>query len=481
MHPHRFHLLERDLEDSRAGAVEHTKEAFAGSVVQSDLVPMSRRYYDRLVPAWQGQRTLPEFVEALRLRSPASDPVAQVRHELLWSAHAHTAPVASIAILEEATLRALVSDLLPTIDLWSLTGLIEGTLARSDASQTLRDLIVELITTFAAYIQDSGRVELTSRLGGMVDGLLNTSGLFTGVPVYWRRLAALAHAAVLERAVLELGVDPQPLANWAEDSWSVFQTATLADVSAEPRWNSFMLAPEQMKQELLGRVLGALESHREALAETLAGLAFGETAGSLESQRVVFFSVLPGPLEGGLAIAQPLPKHLVEQFNSMLSDTSQSLEFRVLAGAHLAGLGKPLPEQWAKLTGIVKDLALSDSIDAEADHWPGLLMRLSLAAAGSRDRPLADAVLRLIEEHGAVPLPLRLYTGITTCGVEEQDSEWVIAVASHVARCTAAELSKEDAEYVLTLLRILCDAKPVLRPQIAPTIARINGVSKRVG
>lgn len=481
LHPHRFDLLERDLEDSPAGELERTKEAFLGPVVQSDLVPMSRRYYERLVPAWQGQRTLPEFVDALRLRVPASDPVAQVRHELLWSAHAHTAPVAGIAMLEEATLRALVSDLLPTIDLWSLTGLIEGMLARPDATQALRDLVVELITSFAAHIQDSGRVELTSRLGGMADGLLNTSGLFTGAPVYWRRLAALAHAAVLERAVLELGVPPSQLASWAHDSWSIFQTATLADVSSEPRWNGFMLAPEQLKQELIGRVLGVLECHREGLAEPLAGLAFGAADGSLEAQRVVFFSGLPGPLEGGLAIAQTLPEFLVEQFNTTLGDTSQALEFRVLASAHLAGLGTPRPEQWAKLTEIVKELALSDSIDVEANHWAALLTRLSLAAASSRDRPLADAVLRLIEEHSAAPLSLRLYAGITTCGVEAQDGEWAAAVASYVARCTAAELSREDAEYVLALLRILCDAKPVLRPRIAPIIARLNGVSKRVG
>lgn len=479
--PHCFDLLERDLRDSPQGELKRIRKAFEGRVVQSDLVPMSRRYYERLVLAWQGQRTLPEFVDALRLRAPASDSVAQVRHELLWSAHAHTAPVVGIAMLEVATLRALVSDLLPTIDLWSLTGLIEGVLARPDATQALRDLAVELITSFVAHIQDSGRVELTSSLGGMAYGLLNTSGLFTGTPVYWRRLAALAHAAVLERAVLELGVAPLQLASWAQDSWFIFQTATLADVSAEPRWNGFMLAPEQLKQELIGRVLGALEGHREGLAEPLAGLAFGAAAESLEAQHVVFFSGLPGPLEGGLAIAQALPQFLVDQFNTMLSDTSQALEFRVLAGAHLAGLGTPRPEQWAKLSEIVKELSMSDSIDVEGDHWAVLLMRLSLAAASSRDRPLADAVLRLIEEHGAAPLSLRLYTGITTCGVEEQDGEWATAVASHVARCTRAELSREDAEYVLTLLRVLSDAKPVLRPRIAPIIARLKGVSKRVG
>ncbi|TLX22403.1 hypothetical protein E5S66_07820 [Thermomonas fusca] len=482
LNPRRFDLLERDLEDSPTGVAEHIKEAFAGSVVQSDLVPTSRRYYERLVPAWQGQHTLPDFVDAIRLRPSVTDPEARVRHELLWSAHAHLVPVAGIAMLEESTLRALVHELLPTIDLWSLTGLIEGVLARPDASQALRGLVVELITAFAAHIQeDGGRVELTSRLGGMADALLSTSGLFIGAPVYWRRFAALAHAAVLERAALELGVDPFQLASWAREYWSVFQTATLADVSSEPRWNGFMLAPAQLKQELVGRVLGALEPHRGVLAEALEGLAFGDTAGSLEAQRVVFFSGLPGPLEGGSVIAQALPEFLVDQFNTMLSDTSQSLEYRVLAGAHLAGLGAPLPEQWAQLTEAVKELALSDSIDVEADYWASLLTRLSLAAASSRDRPLADAVLRLIEEHVTTPLPVRLYAGITTCGVEEQDDEWAAAVASHLARCIAGELSKDDAEYVLTMLQILCDARPSLRPRIAPSIARLNGVAKRVG
>ncbi|MBL8297918.1 MAG: hypothetical protein JNN30_06150 [Rhodanobacteraceae bacterium] len=483
VHYSRFEMLDKDLEDSPIGVANHIEDALAKEATQYDLVPLSRRYYERLVPAANGHTALPDYVLALRQREPAVELAAQVRHELLWSVHSLTVPLLAIAKMDELALRDLIREMLPSIDLWSLTGLIQGLLARPDCADALRDVVAELLSAFLSYVhEDCDRLSLTVHLAGMVDAMAHVSGALHDAPVYWRRLATFAHAALVERVVLRTNIDLGQFSGWANEFFSTFAVASLADIPVEPRWSGFMLSSGQLKQELLARVWAALVGHRDALADFLGASVFGEEEGSLESQCHIVFGALPGPLEGGLPAAA-LPDFMVKQLDDLLDQKSVALETRALALAHLISLWAPPSEKLERITTFVDDLALSDvdPADDSSSYWELLLSRLSLAAASSRHRLFADAVRRLIECRDGIPLFLRLRSGIAVCGVEDSDGLWCEAVAAHVSHCISRDLTKEDAELVIWFLRVLCDAKPVLRVHVAPVVARLSGVAKRIG
>lgn len=483
LHPHRFSVLDRDMEDSPRSTAVRLRDAFSsGGVTVRHLVPLSVRYYDRLVTPWQGEDSLTAFAANLTQRPPGANPLVQAKQELLWSAHSALVPKLAISEMDVSALRAFSEELRPTLDLWSLTGLLEAILGRSDAHSELLDLIEELIRTFAAALkEEAGRLEMTVALGGLVDACLNTSGLFTGMPVFWRRHASLAHAALIERSVLELGVPAQDLSAWAHSSAPQFQTATLADLSMEPRWNGFMFSPPQLKQELIGRVLAGLQIKRGDFNGRFDGLVFGDNPESLESQRIVYFSALPGPLEGGSEIAQELPAFLLDELSTTLRDESVPLSHRLLAAAHIAGLGNIPDSACAAMSDAVRALHQADVTDGERERWSSLLMRLSLAASSSRNPDFGAAVTQFIHGRPGIPLGLRVYAGVTACGAHEEIFSWAKEVANFLEHCASLELSKDQAEYLLDAARILGEARPLLRPAVAQTLARLQGVAQRIG
>jgi len=263
-------------------------------------------------------------------------------------------------------------------------------------------------------------------------------------------------------------------------TWPLFQAATLADMQSEPRWAAFMLTGGQLRQEFIGRVLNAFSVRKEEIMNTrLHDLAFGEDELSLVSRRNVFFSGLPGPLEGGAATAQPLPDHLLDFIKQTLDDESIPLPRRVMAAAQLSALGAPSPEVLAKLADSVRPLDTTSLLAEGEDVMATLLMRLAAAAASYRDGELADLVRHLALDQPGVPMPLRIQAAVMACASATQPSDWAIEVGNVFARCSAISRDRDDIEYTLFALRAMSDVKPEIKSSVARTHARLIGSAKR--
>lgn len=480
--PFHFPRIALDLDDTPSVFVEMFRDSIEqGSTERAVLIPLRRRYYERLVPPWPGHGALEVFSQAVRSLPATSDP-EQIGFDLVRSSHPSLTPVEAIAGLSSSSLRELVRSLLPGIDLWSLTGLLEAIAMRDDVFSDLQDLTKELLEHFIGLVSDqSYRLRLAVAMIAAVDGQLNTSGLFADVPVYWRRLASIAHAALIERTIAETGVSSEAFTTWAEQTLGKFHNATLADVWQEPRWASFMLSVGQLKQELVGRVSNAFAPKREEAERTDSGkLLFGEDPESLSSCRISLFSGLPGPLEGASEGVQNLPNELLDSMAAHLENASLPLWERILTATHLAGLGG-LPETYVELlNNSVKELDLSDAL-LESDQTPALLFRLSLAAASSRNAQFATTVKNLLARHTSTPLPLRLYAGLMACGSDAVEQNWAREVKQWVERLMSRDLSRDDAQHILHVIGVMCDARPLLRRTLAKTVICLQGSAQRLG
>ena len=77
-------------------------------------------------------------------------------------------------------------------------------------------------------------------------------------PPFWRRLASIAHASVLERQIIAAGI---PLAFIIEEVTKarghLYFLQSLIDLRREPRWLPEYVLPGQLKAECIGRIAGA--------------------------------------------------------------------------------------------------------------------------------------------------------------------------------------------------------------------------------
>jgi hypothetical protein len=468
--------FDEDFRDSPGFWLRSTERLFRGGKASvNDLVPNSRRYYERLVAPYSSQVTLSEFAPDLeRFESPT----ASMLSRLVWSSHSATSPTSSIVEINANALREAVISELDGLDLWSLVGLVEGIASRFDAFSELTDLSEDVIRKFCLAIESEARLRLTASLVALVDGTLNTSGVLSDVPVFWRRLASISHAALIERAALSSGLDLEKFSEWASSSFPLFQAATLADLQREPRWNGFMLQSSHLKQELLGRVLNVLGPRRSDITDSeLLDLIFGESDRSLQSRRVFLLSALAGPLEGAMETTQPLPEGSVELFASMLGDAEQPLHLRVLIASQLASMGS-LPEgAIIKLADAVLEL---DQRDALIDGDDRLLIHSALAAAATGNQKLGSAVKQLVLDQPRVQMALRVYAGVSACAAEHAQDKWSSAVGHVLARCAAMAELRQDAEHILFVLRTMCDARPSLKRVVSRSHARLLGFIGRL-
>lgn len=480
--PRNLPSLENDLNDSPLQMLVKVKQLFSQAEARrTDFVPVSPRYYNRLVLPYGECTNLSQFAVIIEARELSVDLVGQVRNELLWSTHTSLVPMAAICAMDLEALRAFCTEIVPTIDLWSLVGLIESISQRPDAPTTLMAELRQMLTVLGSAIEDeTGRLRLTVALGSLVDGGLSTCGLFNDAPVFWRRHASLAHAALIERAALSLGVPPDELASWAWSSVLRFQIATVADLPREPRWSGFLFNEAQLRQECLARVMTALEFRREEFGGLLDDLVFGDSSESLASKRAFYLSALPGPLEGATLLQQMLPDPLLEQLRETLVDTEHPLANRVMTIAHLSGMGEVADDVLTELAAAVDALRESDSTTEERGLWPSLVMRLAQSAAGSRHSGLASSTLQLIHSRAHIPLGARVLAGLIACGAHSERGTWTAEVVEFIERCVGSDLDKQQAEYLVYVIGVLGDAQPLLRPAIGKTLARVTGVAKSI-
>ncbi|BDU21586.1 hypothetical protein DYGSA30_30430 [Dyella sp. GSA-30] len=476
LEPSRFRELDNDLRDSVLGMSRAIESAFSqGGASTPMLIPLSPRYWSRLgMPIGQA-RTLDEFVSEVDARPVSS--VQDLSHALLWSSHPRLAPITGIQGLSAAEVRDLIDRLLPVADLWSLTGLIEAVVSRDDAFTDLLDPLTNVVETFAsATRQEGGRLRLTIALGSAVDQVLHCSGLLAGYPPFWRRYISFSHAALIERCALSTGLDSALLSQWGEQAASQFQSATLPDLVTEPRWNSFMFVSGQLEQELIGRVLTPLEGYREQCSGRLKEILFGEHEGSLQSRRMIFFSVLPGPLEG--AVEPPeLLSALLEELRATLNSAELPAYRRLVASAHLAFLGKVPDGIWDEFEVAMRELVALDVSADERELWNPLCLRLSHLVTYSRRASMKAAFHEFLSSRKELDMGLRLYAGITACGVHCQWDDWGAAIAQFLEPVVGKANSKE-ATQILQFVGGITDAHQTLRVPLGRTLARLHAIAR---
>jgi hypothetical protein len=446
------------------------------------LVPTDGRYYDRLVGDAAVDSDLKSFTANTHRRFTAwieENAFDGLRRVLLMSSCLGAVQCLDLTKIDRAELLRLYEWVSQRGDLVSQLGAVESALAHIDELPELQLLVTSIVRGFLklAPPEPDGRLSLLSGLIVMVDGELARTGAAKGRPPFWRRIASIAHASVLERRIIATGAPPAVFPQkWARNvRGRHYYLQTFVDMRREPRWLPDFVLPDQLLAEFMGRVLAAATAHAGKLQDgELKTLLLNEGAGGVQALAPFPFAYLPGPIEGATEALVDMPAEVDADLRGRLkaepltpasfaSLVNSALIFKV--GPQLAQLAVDAIRRAKHQLRQVKS----------ADQVFSLLSGLATVAAVTRSSDLASEVRILVrvERRRAVP-------GIT---VDNAIRIALIAAAAHsdrrkgcdfvgdwVTELSFEEMTKGDCAELLAEVQTLC----VLEPHLWPTVARAD-------
>lgn len=456
------------------------------------LVPATAEYYDRLVGPRIAQAGLSEFV-----RSSAAAHIKQLiewhpreglKLALLMASHTSVSSLIAQQGLASETLSETFEWLAAGGDRISQVGAIEVGLALLRKHPQLEEQVLSLVREIMSDDSESGgRLGLLSSLIIFVDGELARTKVLGTAPPYWRRLAAIAQASLIERELISAGVATEvPFSEWARQGrGQAFLLQTLIDLRLEPRWLPDFLAPGQLKAEFLGRVSAAAQTHSESIrSDSLRALLLGGEPGSIRPLLRFPFAYLPGPLEGGVDPVNQLPDEIEALIREALqSETLEPNSFTPLVNSALVfQLGPQHAELAAEALRRVK-YQLRHGREGQPQVF-GLLQGLANFAAVARSVDLANEVrilTRVMRARAGLEIgaddTMRIAL-IAAAAIQDRD-DWAKFVGDWLTELAFEDLDSEAAAKLHSHILALCRLDPHLWKSCARAEAACAAVQGR--
>ena len=440
----------------------------------SSLVPSSRRYFERLVGVYDGSISICDYASGsgkkLFEQLSAWQPYEGFLFSLFLSSHAALTDEISVDQLNDADLVHAFDFLGKHGDRTSQLGAIEVGLrilpSRPEIEQALIRLI-EQIRDDDVNGQASDFKSL-SALFCFVDGTLSRTRLLSAEPPFYRRLAALAQVALIQRQLVNVGVDIDPFSEETFRNPGVqHYLQTLADMRLEPRWDPDFATAAQMKANFSGRILIAAKKYEQNIAgRQIYDLIFGDSARSLQSLCHPFYSHLPGPLEGTEDTQRTLPPEYAEAIETQLGAeevgpssfpalVNSALIFRIDTDqAELAATA--LKRANHHLLNIKNRSQLFVTLDG-----------LAKVAAISRNPALADELRILVRKYRRdatyeLPIQETIKICLVAAASRSKLSEWIEFIGDWLTELAFGDLKDDEAQEFYLCLNRLCHVVPEL-------------------
>jgi hypothetical protein len=443
------------------------------------LVPSEIQYYDRLVGDPGDAADLRSFVEGRakeRFESWLKHPLEGLKRALLLSSQSWFSAAIPIGEISREEVLTVYKWLEQHGDRISQLGALEAGLAHLDTYPELEPILAKLAEDFVNDATDDpeGRLILLCSLAVLVEGEFARTGIARNRPTYWRRLAAIAHASVIEREVVAAGIPSSVIRNWAFPSrGQLYYLQNFVDLRTEPRWLPDFILPKQLKAEFVGRIYTAgLLNAAKLQTGQLKSYLSDDALGPVKSLVQFPFAYLAGPLEGGIESVVEMPADLVEELK-------QGLEAEDLTGQAFIGLvNSPLifklGPQLAQLAAQALRRAKYQlrKMKAEKDAF-SLLSGLATVAAVTRSSELADEVrilARVLRRRPGVEIAPEdaLRIALVAAASHPDKAHWCKFVGDWLIELAYEDMSHEKAVNLYQLVGILS----LLEPNLWETCAR---------
>lgn len=483
-------LIHNDLKDTPIAVAGIIRENLARGSVSLDVwVPRASRYYERLVGHWESGLSLVDyakqvapdhFKELLKWRGPQGLKLA-----LLLTPQ----PLLSAALGEEGigddTLGEVISWLADKGDAMSRAAGMEIALARLPDCNKLREPLTVLFNAFAEGKPPPNvdPIKLLSCLIIVVYGEIADCRIHAEKPPFWRKLAAIAQVSLIAQCIADVGGDATELMDWLETLRSqTYLLQCFVDLRVEPRWLPDFAFPDQLRNEIYGRVWMARIKLMQQLMQTgNSDLVLGDKEEGLKDKFNQSFACLPGPLEGGIDSPVKLTAEDLCRIKDDLSAAKIALaSVSILANAALL---VHLPIELADMAG--EAIARADyrlHHDNQAVFVRHLL-GLASAAAVTRSQKLADALFVLLRTYrhfhpDEMTISDAFRIGIIACASRSELVDWCKCVGEFTNDFAFQQITTDEASYLYSYLVHLCHLIPELWATCGQGEAALRSVLK---
>jgi len=480
-------LEERALEDDEVDTfhsdicdtpihVEQTirSEIKAGKSSVSSLVPNSRRYFERLVDAYDGSGSIRDYAigagRNLFEQLAAWRPYEGFLFSLLLSSHSALTAEISVDHLDRQKLVEAFDYLEKHGDMLSRLGAFEVGLRILPDRPEVEPFLLRLVHRIRDDDVEgkASEFKLFSALFVLVDGELARTRLMAEEPPFYRRLASLAQAALIHRQLVQCGIDYQGFSDWAlSNRGERYYMQTLADMRAEPRWNPDLAAAPQMQANFFGRIMIAGNNRQAHLGEgELRDTILGDGEQSLiklcEFPRLYF----PGPLEGAEDGPNALPDDLARVIEEQLdSNEVEASSFVALVNSAMIFRITSGHAELAAKTLRLSNYTLANLEDKS--QLVGILNGLATVAAVSRNPALADELRILVRRYRhdsqyGFSIEDAMRMSLVASAAREDLMEWREFAGEWLTELAFGELEGNEGEVLHSHLSALLHSVPEL-------------------
>lgn len=448
---------------------EALQESFeAGSAPISLLVPTSMAYWEHLAgPA--GPHTLNELVR--NWDGPAAWSSAGTIERSCWSlllaSHAKALGEKSFDLATEEW-RELGAWAMSDGDVLAMTGFVERALPHASKDPALEDQILDVVARVEALSPDdeAGPLFLFTSLAIFVEGELSRADTLADWQPWHRRMAAMAHAALLARGTSGQ-IDTERLARFCleERGWR-YALQTLTDMRLEPRWRTEYMSASQMRHELTGRIYNAAASLPNDLLTPKLEAALLAGSDSLRSRLGLPMALLPGPLEGAIAAdLQAASDEFVGVIEQALEDEGPKIELvqNLIGMEALVRLPQKL---CSRATAAIREEGVTLLSTLPQDEVNAHLVGLANLAASHRLPELAQTIqwLALLQRTRAPMSVAEEMQLLLHAAAAHEDAEgWRCFVGQWIREMAYRVTETGEARSLLDWLGALCDIEPKLR------------------
>ena len=465
----------KDLRDTPIYLMRSMRSGIlSGKSTVSSLIPSKRSYFERLVGVYDGSKNVADYAAStgkLFLNQLSEwKPYEGFLFSLLLSSHFALTAEVSVEDLESEDLVRALEWIANKGDLLSKLGAIEIGLRVLPNNPKIEMVLVGLTEQIRDDDTDnpSSGFKLLASLFVLADGEIARSRVLCTEPPFYRRLASLAHAALMYRQFLDSDIRLDKICEWAYESRiEQYFIQSCVDMRMEPRWNPHLSTSVQLKEEFLGRIMIAASSHSEKIEDgPLSKLILSKEPNSILSMTDFPTSYFPGPLEGVEIPPRELPAILSEAINEQLnSDKLASSSFNALvASAMTFGIDSD------KVELATNALRLSHYTLTNIQHRPELvttLSNLATVAAISRNHSFADELRITCRKYRQNPqhslsISEELLVCVVAAASRSEIDLWREFIGEWMTELAMADLEPVEAQKFQSLLKCLCHAQPEL-------------------
>lgn len=307
--------------DELVTTLGYTPEAFAAdlqkpqSLSRETMLPDVPAYFDRLVAPLGESQDIETFIRgeltsarrSLLERNPEVA-VRRIAFAALWQPLIPFDQLEGLAAVD-------LSPLLDAEDPFTLLFGFEVCRALLDKDDAFVDLGSAFLGKLLGDVQASERrYEMFSACAIVATIEIRRAAKAASAPVFWTRLAALAHAGVLANALGRMP-DTVGFLGWvARNFYAHYVWNCIVDRREAPRWCPDWITPDHIFAELVGRVRGALHMLAEANRPAAWVELIDAATARLADNKSMLMAMFPGPFDDFLEtnIISPLREVLSE-------------------------------------------------------------------------------------------------------------------------------------------------------------------------